>query len=104
MKEGQEKYWNEQGLKNTKKLLDNAYASGFHHGRHKERDMLSKSGYLQIKPEKLEELKLLIESPCINCVNRSYDLKVGCTKDLNKCPLKQQQFAAIEIYTYFNIK
>ena len=102
MKKGQEEHWNEHSIKDAKRLHNEAYFAGFHHGRHKERDMLVKSGYLQIRPEKMEELKSVMNNPCAGCVNRTEDLKIGCLIDPKKCPLKQKQLDAIEIFTYFS--
>lgn len=102
MKEGREEYWKEHGINYAKKAYDEAYFAGFHRGRHKQREKWANSGWIQIIPDKLEEIKFAANDPCINCVNRADYLKIGCKVDPKECGLKQKQFLAIEILTYLD--
>lgn len=100
MEKDREIHWNENGIKDAKRLHDNAFFSGFHSGRHKQRQEWANSGWVQIIPEKLNEVKQAALNPCINCSNRADYLKIGCKADPKKCSLKQKQILAIELLTY----
>lgn len=102
MKEGREQYWKDHGINYAKKAYDEAYLAGFHNGRHKQRERWANSGWIQITPDKLEEIKFAANDPCINCINRADYLKIGCKVDPKECDLKQKQFLAIEILTYLD--
>lgn len=101
MKKGREDHWEEEGYSLAKRLHDSAYFSGFHLGRHKEREMLVNSGWLQINPEKKEEIQKALEDPCKYCEHYTQEYKKGCSKDPTKCSKKQLQMNAIEILAYF---
>lgn len=101
MEIGKEEHWEKEGIAYAKKSHDNAYFSGFHRGRHKLRDTYVNSKWLILDPSKINDIKLAAEDPCINCENRSNYLKIGCTKNPKECKLKQKQFLAIELLTYF---
>jgi len=102
MEKGREEYWKEHGINYAKRAHDEAYFAGFHRGRHKQRENWVNSGWIQIIPDKLKEVKLAANDPCTNCINRADYLKIGCKGDPKKCALKQKQFLAIEILTYFS--
>ena len=101
MKKGQEEHWNREGFKDARHLHDEAYFAGFHLGRHKEREMLVNCGWLQINPDKKEEIQKALEDPCKYCEHYTKEYKIGCTNDPKKCERKQLQFNAIEVMTYF---
>lgn len=103
MEKGIEKYWKEHGINYAKRAHDEAYFAGFHRGRHKLRDTYVNSKWLILNPNKLTDIKFAAEDPCLNCINRADYLKIGCKADPKKCELKQKQFLAIELLTYFNI-
>ena len=103
MKKGQEEHWNQEGYKHARQLHDSAYFSGFHRGRHKEREELVNSGWLIIDPNKKKELENALEDPCKYCENYTKEYKIGCNSDPKTCERKQKQFLALEIKSYFGM-
>ena len=87
--------------KNIKHIMTDLYMRAYHDGRHAERDNLRKDGFLIIDPEKINELEKRCIDPCLTCDKRADNLKIGCSANPNKCKLKQDQFRAIEVRTWF---
>lgn len=102
MENSREQYWKEYGINYAKKAYDDAYVAGYHNGRHEQREKWVNSEWIQIIPDKLNDIKLAAQDPCQNCVHRADYLKIGCNDNPKTCLLKQEQELAIEILTYFN--
>ena len=90
----------ERHKKNYKNLHNSIFFTGYHAGRHHQRDSWVKSGWLMIKPEKKEEYEHALEDPCKYCKHYVAEYKQGCSKDPSNCEKKQKQKLAIELKTY----
>ena len=97
-----ESYW-EHNKDKYKSIFDDIYASGFHTGRHKEREKLANSNWLIIDPNKREEFEKCLEDPCKYCEHYTLEYKKGCNLDPQQCERKQKQFLAQEIKLYFDL-
>lgn len=97
-----ESYW-EHNKDKYKSIFDDIYASGFHAGRHKEREKLANSNWLIIDSNKREEFEKCLEDPCKYCEHYTLEYKKGCNLDPQQCERKQKQFLAQEIKLYFDL-
>lgn len=86
-------------------ILKDAYISGWHEGRHYDRDKWSKCEYLIIDPSRIQEIEeKLKDYPCKNCASATEDLKIGCYTGKTVCQKFQNYLFLQELVYHFSKK